>query len=354
MPPVMGKCRILLTGASGLLGGELAGRLLDSGHQVTALVNRRREVRRNDGAVLPARPWPGAAAGEVALLPGDITRPDLGLDPAAADAAARGHDAIVHCAAATGFDLGPAVYRAVNIDGTAHAVGLARRARLPFLHVSTAYAWGQRDGYIPEAALAEPLAHANGYEASKAEAETIVRRSGLPYAIARPSIVVGEWASGAVRDFDTFYAVFRLLALGRVRAIPASAHATLDLVPIDHVVGALADLVARMEQASGRYFHLVSGAPVTVQRFRDAIAAWPQFHAPELVDPARFDAAALSPRERRLHGRVFDLYASYFRHDPRFDDAGTRAFLGRACPPTDDAFLRRLAAYAIDAGFVPA
>lgn len=338
--------RILLTGASGLLGGELAGRLLDRGHQVTALVNRNREIRRNDGALLPD--------GAVALLPGDITRPDLGLVGRAAETVARGHDVLVHCAAATGFDLDPAIHQAVNLDGARHAVGLARRADLPLLHVSTAYAWGRRDGPVPETPLPDGFDHANGYERTKAAAEAVVRGSGLRHAIARPSIVVGDWTTGAIRSFDTFYAVFRLLATGGVSALPASLHATLDLVPIDHVAAGLVELTERIGEADGGVFHLVSGAPVTVQRFRDAIAAWPQFARPELVDPAAFDPAALPPRERRLHDRVLGLYASYFRHDPRFSDDRARAFTGRACPPTDDAFLRRLVTYAIGAGYVPA
>lgn len=338
--------RILLTGASGLIGGELAGRLLDRGHRVTALVNRARAIRRNDGRVL--------SSGALAMLPGDVTRVDLGLDDAAAERVAHGHDLLIHCAAATGFDLDLATHRAVNVDGTRHVVGLARHAGLPVLYVSTAYAWGRRDGLIPETPLDGPLDHANGYEASKAEAEDVVRASGLPHAIARPGIVVGDWTTGAIRGFGTFHAVFRLLATGRVGTMPASPHATLDLVPIDHVTAGLVDLAERIGEAEGGVFHLVSGAPVTVRRFQGAIAAWPHFARPALVDPAAFDTAALPPRERRLHQRVLAPYASYFRHDPRFADDRAQAFTGRRCPPTDDAFLRRLAAHAIGRGYVPA
>lgn len=344
--------RVLLTGASGLLGGELAGRLVDRGHQVTALVRTRRRITRNDGRDLPVTDWPRREAGAVALVGGDVTQPELAL--AEPQAVARHHDLLVHCAAATGFDLDPSIYRSMNVDGTTHAVELARSAGLSLLHVSTAYAWGRRDGAVPETALSGLLDHANGYEASKAEAERIVQASGLLHAIARPSIIVGDHSTGAIRAFNTFYVVFRLIARGLVRTLPAREDASLDLVPIDHVAAGLVDLVERMESADGRHFHLVSGAPVSMRRFRDAIAAWPQFARAELVEPARFDASVLSPGERRLHDRVLGRYASYFGHDPRFDDAAARAFTGRACRATDDAFLHRLAAFSIRAGFVPA
>lgn len=345
--------RIFLTGASGLLGGEIAGRLIDRGHQVTALVHTRREVRRNNGELLPATDWPVRAPGAVALVTGDVALLQFGCDTDQAAAVAGEHDLLLHCAAATGFDLDAATYQRVNVDGTANSVEIARRGGMPLLYVSTAYVWGQRDGPAPETAIDGTVVHTNGYEASKAEAEAIVRRSGLAHAIARPSIIVGDHADGAIRVFDTFHIVFRLLARGRVRALPASPHASLDMVPLDHVAAGLIDLTERVEEADGGTFHLVSGAPVSVTRFRDAIAAWPQFHQPQLVDPTAFDPAGLSATERRLHERVLSLYASYFRHDPHFLDERTRQFTGRACPPTDDAFLHRLAAFAVRAGFVP-
>ncbi len=342
--------RILLTGASGLIGGELAGRLAGRGHRVTGLGNRVREVRRNDGAALPVTHWPEHRTESVALIGGDVTRPMFGLDDATARAVSADHDLLIHCAAATAFGADEAVHRAVNIDGTRRAAELAELGAMAMLHVSTAYVCGAQSGPVAESEPVGPVR--NGYEASKREAEAVVRRSGVRAAIARPSIVVGDWTSGAIRDFDTFHLLFRLLALGRIRAVPALADATLDFVPIDHVAGGLVDLAERIGEAAGGTFHLVSGAPVPVTSFRDAIAAWPGFRAPELVEPERFDPAALPASERRLHARAFAPYADYFRHDPRFLDDRARTFTGRTCPPTDAAFLHRLIAHAVAAGFV--
>lgn len=344
--------RILMTGASGLVGGEVAGRLLDRGHAVTAIVRRTRAIRRNDGSALPATDWRDAPPDgrRLAVIEGDLRRPLLGLERG--NAIARAHDLLVHCAAATGFGLDDAEYAAVNVAGTRNALDLARSGAIPMLHVSTAYVCGVRDGPVLETELDLGQRFANGYEASKAEAERLLRASGHPVAVARPGIVVGEWRSGAIRGFDTIYAAFRLITEGRIRVMPATPDATLDFVPIDHVAAGLVALAERIGRAAGRTFHLVSGAPVTVGMFRDAIADFPQFAVPTFADPAGFDPAALPPAERRLHAAVAAMYASYFQRSPRFDDRAMRALSGRTCPPTDPAFLRRLIRYCIKARFL--
>lgn len=347
--------RILLTGAAGLLGAELAGRLLDRGHGVTALVNRNREVRRNDGTVLSGARWAGTAPepGELRVLGGDLARDRLGWDASLWSAMAEGHDLIIHCAALTQFDAAEALHRAVNVEGTARVLALAKAGSMPVLHVSTAYVCGMRDGPVPEGPCDKPAPFANSYEASKAKGERLVRDSGVPAAIARPSVVVGEWESGRIRSFDGVYAAFRVIAAGLVRVMPARPDASIDFVPIDHVAAGLIDLAERIEAAAGGTFHLVSGAPVPVGLFREAIASLPHFAAPVLADPASFDPDTLEPRERRLFARVTGMYASYFQRAPLFDDVNTRALTGRPCPPTDAAYLRRLIDYGMAAGFLP-
>lgn len=329
--------RILVTGAAGLIGGEVAARLVGRGHRVSALVHRNPDVRGNDGELVPA-----------AVLHGDVTAPGLGIGEAA-----NGYDLLIHCAATTRFDLDDAAYRATNVAGTANALATAQAGGMAFLHVSTAYVCGKRDGVIAEDDALPAGGFANGYEASKAEGEALVAASGLPFAIARPSVVVGEYASGTIRSFDTIYAAFKLLALGRVQQMSASPNATIDFVPIDYVAAGLVAIAEDMPKANGGRFHLVSGNPVPVAQFAAAIGAYSQFSEPTLVPPDQFDPDALPAAERRLYARVAGLYSIYFQRDPRFDDSQLRALTGLDCPSTDPAFLIRLIDYCIARGFLP-
>ena len=334
---------ILVTGAAGLLGGELCKRLRNAGHGVTGLVHSKPEIRANDGSIV-----------DVPTRKGDVSAAQFGWSDAEFQKVAEAHDLLIHCAATVRFDLDDADYEAVNVDGVRNALALAETGRMDFLHVSTAYVCGARDGHIAEDDPLPMSGFANGYERSKAEGERLVRDSSLRWAIARPSIVVGEHESGTIRQFDTTYAAFKLIAEGRVRHMPARAGATLDFVPLDHVARGIAVLAERMEAAAGGTYHLVSAQPLPVQGFADAIGSYPHFHQPTLVTPEAFDPTSLPPLERRLYRRVAGLYASYFQRNPHFDDSAWLALGGQPCPPTGPDFIRRLIGYCIQAGFLSA
>jgi len=176
-----------VTGAAGLIGGEVCARLVAAGHDVTALVHRNPEVRSNSGAAV-------AVAQTVAC---DIRREKLGLEREVYDRLAHDHDLVIHCAATIRFDLTDEEYAAANTQGVAHVLALAQAGGAGLLQVSTAYVCGNRDGPIAED---DPLPHpggfANGYEASKAAAERLVRAAEIDWAIARPGIPRPDHQSG--------------------------------------------------------------------------------------------------------------------------------------------------------------
>ena len=334
--------KILVTGAAGLLGGEVCARLLTAGHELTGLVHRNPVVSANDGTPV-----------EMKTLPGDVSQPRFGWNEARFHEVARSHDLVVHCAATVRFDMAEEDYFAVNVDGVANTLELAEGGNMGFLHVSTAYVCGQRNGIIQEDEPLPSSGFANGYEASKAAGERLVRASTLRWVIARPSIVVGEYDTGAIRQFDTTYAAFKLIATGRVRQLPARQDATLDLVPIDHVASGIALLAERFQDAAGGTFHLISSQPLPLARFAKAIGSVPHFHEPELVEPKHFEPARLPALERRLYRHIAGLYASYFQRHPHFCDREFRALAGRGCPPTGETYVLRLIKHCMRVGFLP-
>jgi len=327
---------VLVTGAGGLIGGELCARLVAKGHRVTAMVRNRRQVLGNDGKEVPV----------ARTVTGDVTKPIMGLAP-------EPQHVVVHCAAHLDFDAPEEDLQRINVAGTAQAIAYAREAGAAFLHVSTAYVCGEREGAIAEAPVPQGTRFTNRYEASKAAAEQLVAQSGLRFAIARPSIVLGDSATGAIRDFPSLCNVFRLMARGKVTTFPAAADSSLDLVPIDHVAEGLARLVERMDKAAGGWFHLVADAPLPAAELAHGVARVDHFPSPKVVDPQDYDPQALTSSEQLLAGRMLATYGAYFTRSPRFASDAFAALTGLACPPCDRGWLDRLIAHGIARGYLP-
>ncbi|MCQ8184442.1 SDR family oxidoreductase [Parvularcula sp. BGMRC 0090] len=333
---------MLVTGSAGLLGGEICGLLAERGFEVAGLVNRNTEVARNDGSAVQG----------IELVQGDITKGRLGVDEAAYGALADRLDLIVHSAALTAFTEESPEHRAVNIDGTRNIIALADAGGAGLLHISTAYIAGDREGVIREGELDEGQGFTNGYESTKFEAEKLVREANVPFAIARPAIVLGDYAEGRTRGFETIYPILKVFAEGRVSTMPALPSATLDLVPIDYVCEGIAEMADRFEEAKGQTFHLVSSRPTPLRAFPETLAQFDGLSSPDFVSPESFSMEALPPAERRFFERGAAVYARYFSRNPQFDDAGWRVFSGRSCPPTDEEWWQRLVEYALAARFI--
>ncbi len=353
-----GQLNVLVTGASGLVGAEVVARLARAGYAVIALVHRASDLVRNNRRRISTVPAGDLAAGRVACVAGDVSRPGLGLS---ADVWERLRDRthlIVHGAAITSFGRRAELYQQVNVDGTAHVLQLAQAGRygpIPLIHISTAYVCGTRDGCVREDELDMGQGFGNDYERSKLRAESMVRQemaAGLPAAIVRPSIVVGTERSGLIREFRNIYAVIKVYTRGLVRTTPGYYDAMLDLVPIDYVANLIAEVAERHDEAAGRTFHAIGATPLTLRELSDVLAEYPAFQVPRFVPPETWQRDRLSHTEREHYDRTISLYQSYALRRAYFTDQAASEFASRRPTTQAPTHLRRLLNHCLRAGYL--
>ena len=96
-----------------------------------------------------------------------------------------------------------------NVELTRAFLDLGQELRVErFAFVSTAFSSGYRDGVIAEELHEESDSDPTDYTRSKRQVERLVARSGLPYLIARPSVVIGDSRDGRYRGKR--YGVYQL------------------------------------------------------------------------------------------------------------------------------------------------
>ena len=253
--------RVLVTGATGLIGGRLC------------------EVMALTGAFEP-RPFVHGtgSAWRIARFPLDFAVGDL-CDRAAVDRAMEGCDAVVHLA--RGDD-------AVMQRGLANVLRAAVTNRVSrFVHISSVAVYGGEPApdSVSEAAAAtrSDLPYGNAKLEQEHRVLRYRRRHGLDVVILRPPNVYGPFAS---------------FTLGMVNTIRSHDVAVVDggrnpcnLVYVDNLVEAIFLALWRPE-APGQVFHVTDADPVSWERCITDHAALvgvdvPRVAAAELVPPAR-------------------------------------------------------------------
>lgn len=280
--------RIVVTGATGFIGSEIIRQLIrkDEVGLVYALIRRSGNKSAEDRFQQILNHWQKYfAIDENHLAKIKVIEADLLGNPFEIAEKVRDTSYVFHCAASTdiGMPLRPA--RQTNLVGTQKMLQWAQK--LPSLkrivHFSTAYVLGAMTGPLRESDI--PIKFNNGYEQSKYEAEQVVRTSGLPYTIVRPSLVVGDSNSGYVRGYKIIYAALRAWLTDTLLMAPLDPKAPVDIVPVDYVVAASFKL-AQLSSAQNEVFHLTSGrnARYTMDVFQYAINTF-GLTSPKLIYP---------------------------------------------------------------------
>lgn len=204
----------VITGASGLLGGNLAVELIAQGHQVRA-------TRRGSTKIAHLEAHP------IAWVSAELE------DAGALEAAFRGADVVFHCAAQVSIQrkVTPAL-KSANVDGTRHVLDAVRAAKVPRLvHCSTVGAVGLSEDGRPctEDAKWNFDAHGmdDGYVTTKHQAEELVHEAvhgGLEAVIANPTYMFGPLDSRPSSG-----AMIVDVALGKVPGITPGSNNFVDV-----------------------------------------------------------------------------------------------------------------------------
>ncbi len=226
---------VLLTGATGFLGGQLMGRYLRrTDRRIYALVragSERQASARLRQTLLGLFGSRHPYEERVVAVRGDITRAGLGLGRRRLEMLAGQVSEVVHGAASVSFELGLEATWAINVAGTRRVIEFAERCQRAtgglrrFTYISTAYVAGEHAGGFSEDELDVGQRFRNPYEQSKFEAERVLalRRGDLPITVVRPSIIVGERQSGWTSSFNVLYWPLRAFSRGVYAALPAHA-----------------------------------------------------------------------------------------------------------------------------------
>jgi thioester reductase-like protein len=359
-----------LTGGTGVVGGAIAGQLLeDPASRLTMLIRApsNQALKGRLDELLGLLPGVSAARERVTAVRGDTSLPRFGLEPDEFLRLASACTHVIHCAAIVKMTLPLDEARRSAVEAARSVVALAREGRksgklekVEFL--STVGVGGRWEGPLPERWITEPREFHNTYERAKAEAEDFLRAElerGFPITIHRPSMVVGDSRSGEIARFQVFYHLAEFLSGKRTFGVfPKLGDTRLDLVPVDYVARAVT-WSSRQLATIGRVMHLCSGpdGAVPLGTLRDWVRRRFEAHGDRLPAPVTIPAwlllgavpvlGRLAPRRIRRAIETLPVFLDYLAENQSFANAETTTVLDAAgirLPRADD-YLDRVLDY---------
>jgi len=170
--------KILITGANGLLGQHLVGKLIEEKYTVVAIAR--------GPARLPFK--------ETAYTYYDV---DIATELSVHKIFSEEQpDIIIHAAAMTQVDdceLNQEICERINVQGTSHVIVNAEQFARKLIYISTDFVFdGERGNYSEE----DDMGPVNWYGFTKMQAESIVETCDMPWAIVRTCLVYGNVLTG--------------------------------------------------------------------------------------------------------------------------------------------------------------
>jgi nucleoside-diphosphate-sugar epimerase len=227
--------RVLVTGASGFLGGAVCAELVGRGHEVDALVRRA-----------------GSEPPDTNPVAGDLT--DGASLSRAVEASAP--ECVIHLAAEIASQRDPKKIDEANVEGTRRLISACEAAGVRRMVFTSTVVTGDAKGAVLDEESELPVETA--YGRSKQAGERLLRESSLEDVVIRPSHVYGP-GGWFVEEF-----VDRLRQPGRF-AVIGSGENWWDVVRVEDVASACVDAAERAP--AGAVYHVVDDEPISFYDF---------------------------------------------------------------------------------------
>ncbi len=227
--------RVLVTGASGMLGRATALAVASRGHDVTVAQR-------------------GRSAADLQHRHLDLT------DAVSVELAVRDQDAVVHLGARVGASGSWGAFAEVNVEGTRRLLAAARRSGVQaFVHVSSPSVAHAGSAVVGDgaAAPADPATARGHYARSKALAEQLALAADdadVAVTAIRPRLVWGPGDQALVPRIVERAAAGRLVTIGTGAAL-------IDTTFVDNAADAIAQALDRIGRVRGRALVITNGEP---------------------------------------------------------------------------------------------
>lgn len=312
------RTKILITGATGILGRALTLQALEKGLDVILPVRAVNDQSAAERLYNCLGDDAQKYKNQIGVIAADLLEPNFGLKASDFTQLHSTVNIIIHCAGDVSFnDQNRDRVFQTNVKGTHYLLEFASTCEHleVFVHVSTAYVCGDYEGSAFEDQLDYGQEFSTPYEESKFHAELLVqlykKQSHLPIIIVRPSIILEAMKDLERTRIPAINSLIILLAdvmksvndsgtIQKLR-VPAKFDAIVDLVPIKYVIESILALSFN-RLAYGKTFHLTNPNSPQLQHtfnlLNEEIGS--DLSLLECVEPGSISFAELSKFEKML------------------------------------------------------
>ena len=254
----------LVTGATGFVGAYVLRELLETQRGavyclVRALGDPAVGLHRVRRILLQRGLWSDAYADRIVAVPGDLTRPRLGIDPATVRTLVARVRTVIHLAGKVNWVDDYAALETVNTTATSEAGALAEEAGAGIAFLSTLSVFADLSKSNPDDAPLPPAERLLiGYAEAKRAAERALaaaRDRGTRATVFRTANITGDSKGGPAPSNQSFTLFVR--ACRRVGAAPREDLFFYDILPVDYVASLIVAVTTHADLA-GRNYNVVA------------------------------------------------------------------------------------------------